>query len=327
MAKRKRLTPAQSGFLDAPQPVAARSGPLPAAPIAQVAGDASAVAALDELSAEMARARAEGRLILTLPLAAIEAGHLVRDRLVQDDEDMQALKASLRARGQQTPIDVVALPTPKGVRTHGLISGWRRLSALRDLAREDGGERFGEVKARLVTPESQQSAYVSMVEENEIRADLSHYERARIALRAWQEGVYPTLQLSLNGLFGAVPRAKRSKIKSFVPLVEQFDEVLRFPAAISEKLGLALSQAIRDPKVGADLKARLAGASSESAEAELALLQSALGPGKKKPAAKTSGASDVQIRLDAKAGRIELTGTGVDRALLAELKVWLKARG
>lgn len=327
MAKRKRLTPAQSGFLDAPQPADPRPGPLPAAPIAQVAGEASAVAALDELSAEMARARAEGRMILTLPLEAIEAGHLVRDRLVQEDEDMQALKTSLRARGQQTPIDVVALPAPKGPRTHGLISGWRRLSALKHLAREAEGARFATVKARLLAPENQQSAYVAMVEENEIRADLSHYERARIALRAWQEGVYPSLQQSLNGLFGAVPRAKRSKIKSFVPLVEQLDDVLHFPASISEKLGLALSQAIRDPGFAADLKARLQAATRSNAAAELALLHKALAPVKKAPVARASAGSDLQIRLDAKAGRIELTGAGVDRALLAELKAWLKARG
>ena len=33
------------------------------------------------------------------------------------------------------------------------------------------------------------------------------------------------------------------------------------------------------------------------------------------------------IRLDAKAGRIELTGAGVDRALLSELRAWLTTRG
>ena len=109
------------------------AGPLPAAPIAQVAGEAAASAALSELSQEMEAARAEGRLMVSLPLDAIDAGYLVRDRLVQDEDEMQALIASLISRGQQTPIEVVALPEPKDGQTHGLISGWRRLTALRRL--------------------------------------------------------------------------------------------------------------------------------------------------------------------------------------------------
>ena len=100
------------------------------APIAAVAGQSASEAALAELSDTLRSAREEGRLIQALPLDAIEADHLVRDRLVADEEEMQTLISSIRARGQQTPVEVMAL---EGGR-YGLISGWRRLTALRRLA-------------------------------------------------------------------------------------------------------------------------------------------------------------------------------------------------
>ncbi len=57
MAKRKRLTPAKAEYLSAPtgpeaKAFAAMSGP----PIAQVSGDAAAVAALSEVSAVLQQA-------------------------------------------------------------------------------------------------------------------------------------------------------------------------------------------------------------------------------------------------------------------------------
>ena len=126
MAKRKRLAPAQPRDLDAP--LETKSMPsFSAPPIASVAGDASTVAALEELSETLRAARAEGRMITPIALAQIDESYLVRDRVVVDGEDMEALKTSLAARGQQTPIEVVDLGNDR----YGLISGWRRLQALR----------------------------------------------------------------------------------------------------------------------------------------------------------------------------------------------------
>ena len=105
------------------------------APIADVASEASATAALEELSREMQNAQAAGRMIVSLPLSEIRLDHLVRDRIPQQGEDMDALLASLRARGQQTPIEVVALAQGG----YGLISGWRRCTAL-SLLQSEGVE-------------------------------------------------------------------------------------------------------------------------------------------------------------------------------------------
>lgn len=357
MAKRRRLTPARQGYLN-PGGETPPRGPLSAAPIAQVAGEASASAALSELSEALRTARAEGRMIETLPLDDIDETHLVRDRMVQDADEMAALMASLQARGQQTPIEVVALPDPgKDGARHGLISGWRRLTALRRLHMRTGEDRFATVQARLITPADAQAAYVAMVEENEIRAGLSLYEKGRIALRAVHEGVYPTPRAALRGLFGSVSRSRRSKIGSFLTLVEPLDALLRFPAAIPEKLGLGLAKAVQeDHEFVSNLQLRLRTDAPDTAEAELNLLTRGLrdwtraqkvsaAPAPVAPA-RTDGAgprprltgldgesvarrleqSRVTARHDAAAGRIELTGGGVDAALFAALQDWLARR-
>ncbi len=363
MAKRRRLTPAQAHFLD-PAPVRISGpgigtdagAPSAPAPIAQVSGDASALAALTDLAAEMETAREQGLMLENLPLGAIDIGHLVRDRMVQDEDEMAALMASLEARGQQTPVEVVRLPDPKDGRTHGLISGWRRLTALTRLYERTQEPRFAAVRARVVAPESAQAAYVAMVEENEIRVNLSHYERARIALRAVQEGVYESRREALLSLYNAAPRAKRSKIGSFMTLVERLDPVLRFPTTIPEKLGLALSKALsEDPDLAARLTTRLATAPADSAEAELRILSEAVDPpapaptsdpapapapgkGSKRPVEPDVGptpeaplsmvaAPGVQLQFDRRRGEIALRGDAVDQTLFEALQDWLAQRG
>ncbi|MBU3035990.1 ParB/RepB/Spo0J family partition protein [Tritonibacter mobilis] len=276
MAKRKRLTPAQPTYLSgSDKSPAAAPGPLSmgAAPIAQVASDTSASAALEELSSVLEQARTKGLMIEELPLSAIDETYLVRDRIEQGEDDMLGLMESLRARGQHTPIEVVKREDAHGEKTHGLISGWRRLTALNRLYQETSDPKFATVKALVVRPESAADAYVAMVEENEIRVNLSHYERARIAVQALAEGVYPDQRKALLGLFQNVPRAKRSKIASFVTLVEALDDVLRYPTAIPEKLGLAIARHLEEnPRFGRELAGNLIASDCQHVSEELAVL-------------------------------------------------------
>jgi ParB family transcriptional regulator, chromosome partitioning protein len=359
MAKRKRLTPAQPGYLTPAQsgnPDGARapetkSMPLGnsvansagiSAPIAHVVGDASARAALDELSGVLREARDEGRIIDLLPLGAIDDSYLVRDRMEQDEDDMAALMASIAARGQQTPIEVIRLPEPAGGMTHGLISGWRRLTALRRLCKGRSDSEFARIRALVIAPESAQDAYVAMVEENEIRVNLSFYERARIALRAVREGVYPTPRAALQALYISTSRSRRSKIGTFVTVVAAFDRVLKFPTAIPEKLGLSLARAIqRDPEFVARVTQQLRAAAPTAAAQEVQVLSAALDPDPepalpphKAPAVRQSAPSVVQVqarsgislRFTPEKRRIELSGPQVDAALCDALQDWLKNR-
>ena len=239
------------------------------APIADVAGDAASQAALAELSETLQTARTEGRMILRLPLGNVDETYLVRDRVVLDDEDMQALSDSIVKRGQQTPIEVADL----GEGRWGLISGWRRLTALRQLAQAGRtgpkGSVFDTVLAIVRRPEEAADAYLAMVEENEVRVGLSYYERARIVVRAVERGVFPSDRVALSELFHAASRPRRSKIGSFVRIVRALDDDLRFPALMTERAGLALASALQTDPSRADVLAdKLGRTPPTTAEAE-----------------------------------------------------------
>lgn len=354
MAKRKRLSleaPEQKSAPDAGKqtgsgpafpaaPSGLSAGPLPpsparAAPIAQIAGDASAQAALAALTQELESARASGRLVMQIPLAQIDIDYLARDRMTADPTEMADLIASIRERGQQTAIEVTAT----GAGRYGLISGWRRLAALRHLHEHTGDPRFATVLALLRAPETAAAAYRAMIEENEIRAGISYYERARIAALAAGAGVYSDARAAIAGLFAAASRAKRSKIGSFLKLYEVLDAQLRFGPAISERLGLALVRALEgDPDFTRRLRDRLRKASPQSAEAEIALLEKALrspaDPPEPDPQPKARPPHREEvcpgIWLETEGGfsqsSLRLSGARVDGPLRDRLVAWLKAQ-
>jgi ParB-like chromosome segregation protein Spo0J len=350
MAKRKRLTPLLGDFgmepgADMPPPGTRSPFPLPgaaasglavsglavsgrAAPIAGVAADASATAALDEMAETLRAAREGGRMVLALPLEAVDTGYLVRDRIAMDSEDMAALMASLRQRGQQAPIEAVALPDGR----YGLISGWRRLQALMRLRDETGDQvTFGTVLALLRRPEHAAEAYQAMVEENEIRVGLSFYERARIAVKTVENGVYDSEKAALLDLFRNASRARRSKIRSFIGIVRALDGGLRFPEALGERAGLVLAKALDgDAALAGRVRAALVLTPPDDAAAEQALclrvcagdaVPAAAWP---KPATDVEAAPGLWLRTHAD-GALTLHGNRVDTDLRAQLLAWLNA--
>lgn len=317
MAKRKRLA---GPFHEAmPDDLETKAHPFGRTlqvgpPIAHVAGDAAEIAALTELASEVMKARAEGRIVQTLRIDSIDVDHLVRDRVSVDAEEMDSLIESLRLHGQRMPVEVTNL----GQGRFGLISGWRRLTALQRLQAETGEERFGHVMALLRKPAAAGDAYVAMVEENEIRAGLSYYERARIAARAVDTGVFASEREALQRLYAAASRAKRSKIGSFIVLYRAIGEALRFPAAIPERLGLELVKRIEaDPDFAQGVTPDAA-----TPEAELAALSRLVAP----PKAARPALPEVApgIRLAVKKGDLRLTGPGVDADFAARLEAWLR---
>ena len=264
MATRKRLSPANTAFFGAAPETKSM---MSRAPIADVAAEAATTAALHDVTRELEEARQDGRMVLSLPVSAITLDHIVRDRVVVEDAEMEALMASIAARGQQTPIEV--LETEPG--QYGLISGWRRCQAIARLA--DAGQHDGQVLALMRRPSDASETYQAMVEENEIRVGLSYFERARIAAKAVEQGVFASETEALRTLFASASRPKRSKIRSFLPLVATFDGVLRHPHLIGERLGLKLAAALDShPHFAKRACTALRAQAPETAEAEQALL-------------------------------------------------------
>jgi len=199
--------------------------------------------------------------------------HILRDRMGMYGEELEVLVASIRARGQSTPIEVTPLPDQPG--RYGLISGYRRMAALRKLAQEDPA--FGTVKAQVISHGSAQAAYVAMVEENEVRVDLSPYERAHMVVRALENGLFSDEKDALQTLYEHVTRSKRSRIKALMPLVRALGDSLRHPAHLSERTGLALVKAVSaDAALGVRLRDLLAAQAEVSPAEEAALMERVL---------------------------------------------------
>jgi hypothetical protein len=324
MARRRLAPPA------ADVPHAERSGaggpPLPGAlagpaPIARVAAEAAGAAAAEELADTLRRARDEGRMVLDIPLSDIAPDHLTRDRLPVEDEDMAALRDSLRLHGQRVPIEVTPLA---GALPYGLISGWRRLAALKALHAATGEPRFAVVRALVRRPEGAAAAYVAMVEENELRVGLSPYERARVAGLAAARGIFPDEEAALRALFATASRPKRSRIRAFLELWRALDGDLRFPAQLPERLGLRLVEALRAGQ-GARIAAALAAADPASPAAERAALEAALAPprpARPAPRPLRPGVA-LEERLAGRTLTLRLTGEGVTPALAAEVRALL----
>jgi ParB family transcriptional regulator, chromosome partitioning protein len=305
-----------------------------AVPIARVAGEAAESAALAEVTREIARARETGRLVIELPLEEIAPDYLTRDRIPVEDEEMAALRTSIRTHGQRTPIEVTPLGGPEvsgGTLPYGLISGWRRLTAFKTLYAETGEVRFATIQALIRRPENAQAAYVAMVEENEIRVGLSHYERARVAALAVRRGIFGTEKAALLALFATASRPKRSRIRSFLEIYHALDAHLRFPAHLPERLGLKLVEMVRAGRTE-DIADALRMGDPQTPEAEIGILESLHQPAAVRPVRCPESPSDqilpdvtLEQSLKGSTLTLKLRGRGVTLELASRIRAALHA--
>lgn len=311
MAKRRRLiAPDASELQEMEEGFVAKPSANPfetkstVPPIAQVAAEAASLNSMASVTdrVELARdqgdaarwraAAQDGLVVQMLAIEVIDQDFIRRDRLVEDAEAMTELQASIRENGLRAPIEVAK--TEAG---YGLISGFRRLQAYRALAGQDAS--FALIPAFVRDADAGQVAYISMVEENEVRANLSHYERGRIAVLAAGQGVFPSVEAAVDALFATASKAKRSKVRSFARVHEALGDLLQYPTGLTEKAGLALAGALQAGGQS-HLRAALANGTSQDAKSEWALLQNALKAEASAPRDKTRGGRPQEItRLSA----------------------------
>lgn len=348
MAKRRKLqAPSAEELSRIEEEFRRETGPgvaaRPMAPIAQVAAESAgaheprpaeerADTARDRTDARRLR-EAEGRglVMLELPLDEIDADALVRDRVVLDAEELEELKSSIAKNGLRLPVEVFELASDGRGFRYGLLSGYRRLKAFRDLKALTNDSRYGSIKAVLRDPEEMGGTFAAMIEENEIRATLSHFERGRIAVIAVQQGAFVNTEAAVNALYPMASKAKRSKIRSFALIFEELGDMLSFPDLLREKDGLKLAAALRD---GAEARLREALAERVPADPadEAEIIAEALSkvetgtdprrggrpPKRARQGAvrRISGGLRMQAGEDARGWYIRLAGTGVDRELV-----------
>ncbi|MEB8386449.1 ParB/RepB/Spo0J family partition protein [Rhodobacteraceae bacterium KMM 6894] len=236
------------------------------APIAQVAADTAAQVELGSPDTRAANARnaadaqrlkdaqGDGRLMADVPLNQIDPHAMIRDRIDLDEADMMELRTSIAASGLRLPIEVFELPDPQpGKPRYALVSGYRRYMAVQALFELTEATKYATIRTIIRAPADADQAFVTMVEENEVRSDLSQFERGRIAVIAAQQGAFVNVEEAVNRLYATGSKAKRSKVRSFAMIFEELGDMLTFPEALTEKRGLRLAQALRG---GAEAKLR-----------------------------------------------------------------------
>ncbi len=180
------------------------------------------------------------------PLAEIDPAALARDRIASDPEAQRELRDSILKSGLRMPIEVYAFPETRGAFRFGLVSGFRRLAAFRELLEAFGVEDCASIPAFVRTPADRAEAMAAMVEENAVRADISPWERARVAVEAAHVGIYGTVEEAVEHLFPTANAMKRARIRAVARVVEVLDGALTEPERLSLRQLLRLSGAIRD---------------------------------------------------------------------------------
>ena len=271
-------------------------------------------------------AQEDGRLLEAVPVDAIHTDDLPRDRLeldaVEASDDMEELKTSIRARGQREPIEIYR----DGQGVLQLKKGWRRLTALRQLHAETGDEQFANVIARIeVRAESRLDRYVDMVEENVVRENLTFAEMAQVAVLAAQDSDVDEgdPDAMVSRLYASLHKMKRSYIRSFVFLLIQLGDSLKWPKAVSRNLGVDVSRSIRSVDGLEALKQRLETCDTSDAQNETlarfvseASEKSGAGRAKPKPQPKEKREFHVgKMKITARKGECRIVA-GVDFASL-----------
>ncbi|MEI4472809.1 ParB/RepB/Spo0J family partition protein [Frigidibacter sp. MR17.24] len=269
-----------------------------AAPIAQVAADSAQAhdARSAEARAEIARDRSDaerlraaetaGLVMVEIALEEIDADAIVRDRMALDEAEMTELQISISEHGLRLPVEVFEFADPAGGPRYGLLSGYRRLRAFHTLRTLSRNPRYDRIRALVREPEAMGGTFAAMVEENEVRSNLSQYERGRIAVLAAHQGAFHNVEAAVDALFSVASKAKRSKIRSFAVIFEELGDMLAFPDALREKDGLRLATALREGH-GPRLREALAESMLETPAEELAALDEvleSLAPAERDPA-------------------------------------------
>lgn len=172
-----------------------------------------------------------------IPTDQIDASALPRDRGIHDGEAQHELEMSILSGGLRQPIEVWQLSEPRDQHRYGLISGFRRLTAVRALGHDT-------ISAFLRSPRDVPAALAAMVSENEIRAQISPWEKGLLILDCMRSGLFETPDAAIDALYPVLSRQKRTRLRSIVMVVEVFDGALATPERLSiariERLASAL---------------------------------------------------------------------------------------
>jgi ParB family chromosome partitioning protein len=101
------------------------------------------------------------------------------------------------------------------------------------------------IPAFVRRPADEAEALADMIAENEIRADLSPWEKGRIVVEARDQGLFDTLDEAVSRLYPALNRQRRNRIRAVADVVEELGEILAEPETLAQQHLLRLSATLR----------------------------------------------------------------------------------
>lgn len=180
--------------------------------------------------------------IQLVPTDAIDDAHFPRDRTVLHEAALLELRQSIITNGLRMPIEVV--PHPDDPSRFALISGFRRLHAFRYLLEASKLDKYRSIPAILRPAETEARHLTAIIEENEIRAELSPWERGHVIWRAVRGEFFATIDEAVETLFPNANRDKRRQLRLLAQLVEDLDREFIDPELFSLRQALRLATAV-----------------------------------------------------------------------------------
>jgi ParB family chromosome partitioning protein len=182
--------------------------------------------------------------IQLIPLAEIDQSALTRDRTGLDPEPQSELEQSIATSGLRQPIEVFPLAEPRGGQRYGLLSGFRRLLAFRTQLENTGQDRYRTIPAFVRERTDLATSLAAMVEENEIRAGISPFERGLIAVTARNMGAFASIEEAIRGLYPLATKEKRYRLRNLAQFAEEMDGQLSAPERLTHRQIVRIARAL-----------------------------------------------------------------------------------
>jgi ParB family chromosome partitioning protein len=174
------------------------------------------------------------------------------------------------------PVELFELPPDRrprhGEARYGIISGFRRIAAFRAQLADTRQDRYAAIPAFIRAPTDHAAALAAMVEENEIRAEITPWERGRVLIVARDTGAFASVEEAVDRLYPEADRMKKSRFRSIALVVEELQAVLTAPETLSQRQLMRLAQAC-GKGWGEFMSEALEAAGDKSAEGQWRTLQ------------------------------------------------------
>jgi ParB family chromosome partitioning protein len=202
----------------------------------------------------MAQTKGRAMDIHHIPTDQILDTALLRDRSHLPEDALQDLVFSISRDGLRQPIELFELAEPPGgfddIHRYGLISGLRRLTAIRRLASWRANGDFTTIPAFLRTPATIPEAMAQMIAENEIRENLSPWERGLTIVTAVNRGLFDSMDQAIVALHPTALKQKRNRLRNLALVAEELQGMFSTPETLTqsqmERLGAALRGGLTD---------------------------------------------------------------------------------